>query len=372
MQHSSLETEYDHYSSIKVDDFRELIGLIDSYANLMDQPFINQNEINYYENTMQIPVLSEDVEEGTVISLNNLDYKRTSSQGCNYVELKNLIGNGYIQMVNGKEKSSLIQKGDLKKVKIACIIAARMKSSRLKQKATLKIGDLSSLQLCIKNCLRFEHVDATILATSHLEEDAQLKDHLYDPSVIFHTGDPEDVIQRYLDIIHKEKIDVFIRVTGDMPYVSKEIAALLLEDHFLSGADYTVGETAAVGTNLEIINSSALEKVKSYFPKADYSEYMTWYFQNNPDYFKLNYVSLPSKWVRDYRLTLDYKEDLDMLNTIANYFNQHRIEFSLDTLFDFMDLNQEVSKMNEHLSLRYKTDKSLIEKLDKFTKIPKK
>jgi spore coat polysaccharide biosynthesis protein SpsF (cytidylyltransferase family) len=246
-----------------------------------------------------------------------------------------------------------------------------MKSSRLKKKALLKIGDISSVQLCIKNCIRFENVDVTILATSYHEDDLQLKEHTYDSNVIFHQGHPDDVIDRYLDVIRKENIDVFIRVTGDMPYVSKEIASFLLEKHLSSDADYTVAIEAAVGTNLEIINSSALEKVKTFFPNANYSEYMTWYFQNNPEYFKINFVSLPDNWVRDYRLTLDYKEDLDMFNLIEQYFSSNNIDFTLDNLFEYLDTNQDVSRMNQHLSLSYKTDQSLIDTLNKVTKIQK-
>jgi N,N'-diacetyllegionaminate synthase len=43
---------------------------------------------------------------------------------------------------------------------------------------------------------------------------------------------------------------------------------------------------------------------------------MTWYFRNNPDHFKLNIVSLPEAYVRNYRLTLDYAEDLEMFEAL--------------------------------------------------------
>ena len=45
---------------------------------------------------------------------------------------------------------------------------------------------------------------------------------------------------------------------------------------------------------------------------------MTWYMRNNPEFFSLNILDLPEELVRDYRLTLDYQEDLDMFNVLFN------------------------------------------------------
>ena len=49
---------------------------------------------------------------------------------------------------------------------------------------------------------------------------------------------------------------------------------------------------------------------------------MTFYFLNNPKYFKLNIVDLPKIFIRNYRLTLDYKEDLEMFNKLFTKLNQ--------------------------------------------------
>ncbi|MDC1244559.1 N-acetylneuraminate synthase family protein [Crocinitomicaceae bacterium] len=369
VMHSSLPTEYDYFSSIKINQFSRLLDNLHRYSELFNEPFINSNEKEYLEKTIQIPILNKDKSKNDIISFKDLTYKRTNLKGMNHNEIIKMINNGFVKIKKEKAQHEPIKNRDLEKVKTACIIAARLKSSRLKLKAKLKIGELSSVELCIKNCLRFDNIDQTILATSTTDEDAELSQYTYDPNVIFHKGHPDDVIQRYLDIIRKEKIDVFIRVTGDMPYVSKEIADLLLKDHLKSGADYTVGQEAAAGTNLEIINSSALEKVKKHFPSANYSEYMTWYFQNNPEHFVINKVKLPEELVRDYRLTIDYQEDLNMFNKIEEHFEINNIDFSIYELFKFLDSNPKIAKINSHLTLKYKTDKELIDTLNRETKI---
>ena len=370
VMHSSLKTIYDFHSSISLTQFKKLKAKVDKYQNLNKQEFINNREKDYLEKTIQIPVLSKNKARNTKIKYSDFNYKRTSKTGLNSLKFNSMIERGYVKLNIDKEENDTLDSNDLSKVKIACIVAVRLKSSRLKNKALLKIGKLSSIELCLKNCLKFEYIDRIILATSNLDQDQELANYTYNEKIIFHKGDPENVIQRYLDIIDDQNINVFVRVTGDMPFVSNDILQFLLKEHFRSGADYTVGIKAAVGTNLEIINSSALRKVSKHFPKAEYSEYMTWYFQNNPEHFDLNFVDLPTKWVRDYRLTLDYQEDLEMFNHIQQYFEVNNIDFSLEELFKFLDNNKEIARLNAHLELKYKTDKILIDKLNNETKIP--
>lgn len=261
---------------------------------------------------------------------------------------------------------------DNKNLNIGTIIACRLKSTRLPKKALLKIGNLSSVEYCIKNCLKFKNTTTTVLATSTLAEDGELATHTYSPEVKFFQGEPEDVMQRYVDVVNKYNIDVFARVTADMPFVSDEILQIVLKSHFDSKADYTIGTKAAIGTNLEIINSEALRRAKSFFPNADYSEYMSFYFTNNPEHFKINRIELPSDLIREYRLTLDYEEDLTLFNIIDDHFTKHNIEPSLRDIFKFLDDNPEIAKINQSLAVKYKDDKTLIDTLNRVTKIPVK
>ena len=332
IMHSTLETKYDDFSSVTFDSYSEYYDKLNKYDSLLKEPFINDREREYLEKSIQIPIALKNIPKGTLISEDELSYKRSGKNGLNTQELDKLQQNFYILDTDKKEEDTFNEK-DFKKAKIATIIACRLKSSRLPKKAILPIGNISSIEMCIKNALKFENVDYTILATSDNEQDAELENYIYSDDVIFHKGDPDNVVKRYLDIVEKLDIDVIVRMTGDCPYISKEIFELLLESHFKNGADYTASVGAAVGTYMEIFNREALEKINHYFPKAEYSEYMTWYFQNNPEHFKINMVKVPNKWCRDYRLTLDYQEDLELFNSIEKYFLEENIEFTLDELF---------------------------------------
>ncbi|MEO7487477.1 MAG: N-acetylneuraminate synthase family protein [Ferruginibacter sp.] len=369
IMHSTLETKYDHFSSINKTSYALFIQKVAAYLSLSDQPFINEREKKYLVNSIQIPIAAKDLPAGSLVNDEcDSTFKRSGRTGLNTLQVKQLFKSHHILAREIKEGNAF-QKEDFKKATIATIIACRLKSSRLPKKALLKIGNLPSVEKCIQSCLQFNNINHTILATSTIEEDDELKDYTYLPSVIFHRGDPDDVIRRYIDIIDNLKIDVIVRITADMPYVSKEIVDFLMQSHFEKGADYTVANSSAVGTSAEIINTAALRKIKAHFPSANYSEYMTWYFQNNPEHFKLNFVDLPSEWIRNYRLTLDYKEDLDLFNAIEQYLDEHKLPASINTIFSFLDQHPEVANLNAHLTLKYKTDAELIETLNRETKI---
>lgn len=368
VKHSYLKTKYDFYSSIDAKKYKQFIDIINVYSKLRYKNFISKEEDLYLVKSDQIPVLKENKQKGDLLSWDDFTFKRSNSKGLNSRELNKYIGVGYC-LTRDLNINDTINDFDLKKVTTATIVAARLKSSRLKRKALLKIGNYSSIEYCLKNALKFNDINHTILATSNLDSDDELKDQTLNSQVIFHKGDPDDVVRRYLDIIDELKIDVVVRVTGDMPFVSNDILQILLKSHYKFGADYTVGKDAAVGTNLEIINSAALIEIKKHFKSADYSEYMTWYFQNNPDFFKLNFVELPDYLIRNYRLTLDYQEDLDMFNIVDKHFIDNDLEGNITELFNFLDENPDVSKLNNHITLKYKTDQELIKRLNEVTKI---
>ncbi|MCB9239854.1 MAG: N-acetylneuraminate synthase family protein [Flavobacteriales bacterium] len=362
------ETKYDFYSSLTPQRFETMIGHLQQLAQLEGQPFINDKEREYLQKSLMKPILRHAKSAGELIDFNkDLTFRRSGKDGLNILEIKELQNSFHVLRTSKKEGETLVR-SDFKKATIAIIVAGRLKSSRLKEKALKHIGDLSSIEYCLRSACRFENVNHVILATSDLESDSELKNHTYNDSVVFHRGHPDDVIQRYLDIINPLKIDVVVRVTADMPFIDNEIGQILLKSHFEKGADFTSGSEAAVGTNVEVMNAHALRRIKQHFPLADYSEYMTWYFVNNKEHFHVNHVEFPKDLVRNYRLTLDYQEDLEMFNELHTALAP-KGEFTIRDVFEYLDAHPETAAINGHMTLRYRTDQSLIDTLNKVTKI---
>jgi spore coat polysaccharide biosynthesis protein SpsF (cytidylyltransferase family)/sialic acid synthase SpsE len=367
---SDRETKYDHFSSQTPETFNTFTATLSAYSAAMRADFINPRERDYLQKTVMIPVVRRTLYAGDFIhSSQDLFFRRSGKEGLTLDEIKALQTQ---RMVLNKQKdlNDTLRSDDFKPAKVGVIVACRMKSSRLKEKALLPIGDLPSVEFCLRNALKFKGIHKVILATSTEAQDQILERHTFDPKVGFYQGHPEDVMQRYIDVCEAYDLDVVVRITADMPFVDDEICSFLLEEHFKSGAEYTVGSDAAVGVNLEIFNVSCLKRIKAYFPNAEYSEYMTWYFQNNPDQVRIHKVDLPEIFVRPYRLTLDYEEDLTLFNEIHEEVLPFAgTEYTLRDVITYLDHHPEIAAINSHLTLKYKTDQALIDLLNEKTKI---
>ena len=68
------------------------------------------------------------------------------------------------------------------------------------------------------------------------------------------------------------------------------------------------------------------------------------------------------------RCSLDFQEDLDMFEKLLFKIDGEPI--TTKKIFEILDHNPSISKINSHILLKYKTDKKLINSLNKATKIP--
>ena len=370
-KHACLDRQSAKYDGFSALTFKELASVCEDIKEAFlasAGSFISKAEKEYLEKSVQVPVLKHDVEAGVLLGEQDFIYRRTSQKGLNAEEIQQCQQKGRV-LSKQMNAHSTVMESDFRKANIGVIVAGRMKSTRLPQKAILPIAGTPSIEHCLRQCQGIQGVDQVVLATSDLESDDVLEGYTLDGSVKFWKGDPEDVISRYLGACDQYAIDVVVRVTADCPLIMPDILNYLIKSHFESGADYTAADSCAVGTSGEIINTSALRKVVEIFGRADYSEYMTWYFRNNPEYFKVNIVNLPPKWLRDYRMTLDYPEDLEMFEQCYKHLDQKSAPYNTNDVFEVLDKRPEISDINKHLTLKYKTDKELIEKLDSATKI---
>ena len=365
------KTQYDFQSAIEPYECWLLIYKLNDCEKILGTKLIPDKEANYLKTTIEKPIASTHIKTGDVINFKNFDFRRTGQDGLTVSEIKDLMQKRYI-FAKDIKPGKAVTKNDLKKARIGVIIACRMKSTRLKHKAILPIAGLASIERCILNAKKIKSADEIILATSTLEEDQVLKKYALKHKIHFFAGDPEDVIMRYLGAVKKYDLNIAVRATGDCPIVSYEMADFLIQRHFEKGNDYTGPKEFANGQNSEVYTVNTLKRVIEYLGDARHSEYMTWYMLTNKNIFQVDMAELPKEWIRNYRVTLDFQEDLDMFNALFEKLGTK--EVNIKNVFNVLDENPEIPKINGHLTLKYKTDKKLIAMLNKETKIklPKK
>ena len=247
-------------------------------------------------------------------------------------------------------------------------IPVRLKSKRLKNKALKKIEKKNSIIWCAESALRIKNIKNVVVMTSKLKQDNPLKLINFKKNIKFFRGDANNLILRFLDAARKFKVNTIIRVTGDCPFISHEIMDFLLKSHKKNDADFTAAKNYSVGTSGEIIEVSALKKLNKNIKNFKFSEYMTFFFLDNPKFFKLNLVNLPKKYIRDYRLTLDYKEDLKMFNKLVLRLKEKKFKINLLNIFKVLDKYKSLNKINSKKKLVY-ISKKFRKDILKFTKI---
>ncbi len=120
----------------------------------------------------------------------------------------------------------------------------------------------------------------------------------------------------------------------------------MVDSHIKSSADYTRTDNLPIGVTAEVITFTSLKKAFKLAENSGYSEYMTNYFVESPDVFKLNII-VPDDNLRkpEYRLTVDYPEDYELMKKIFLHLRQPR-QLSIKNVIKFLDDNPEVAKIN--------------------------
>ena len=255
------------------------------------------------------------------------------------------------------------------KHKIGIIVIARMQSTRLPGKALRKIGKYYSLELCVLNCKKVKNADKVILATTKLKSDKALIQKFKKKLNIF-AGESKDVLKRMLDVCEKFKFTDVVRVTGDCPFISSNIIEILIKNHKKEKADITIAKKAAAGTYGEVYKIKALKKIFLKSRSTKYSEYLPYYFFHNKKNFKINEINLPSRLIRNYRITLDFEKDLLMFNELIKKSIKKTKDLMTIDIFKILDQNPKIANINSGLRLKY-INKNFQKKLKKFTKLSK-
>ena len=235
-------------------------------------------------------------------------------------------------------------------MKVAILIAVRMKSTRLPKKAIVKIEDQTLIEHIIDRVKICKNADIVILCTSTNKEDEILIEIAKKKKILYFLGSENDVMQRFLDAANMVKANIIVRVTGDNPLTSPYFIDKAILHHIKTKADYTYSKELPQGTKGEVISISALKKAHDLAEDPNYSEYMTWYFIYNPHIFKIEEVPV-EEWMKrpNYRLTVDYPEDLKLIREIYRRLYIPGKIIHLKEVIKLLDNNPELLKINTNI-----------------------
>ncbi len=232
-----------------------------------------------------------------------------------------------------------------------CIIQARMGSSRLPGKTLMKLNDELSTLHFVKNQLSFsKFIDEIIVATTDLEEDDVIEEICKEMKVKCFRGSSNDVLDRYYNCAKKFQIENIIRITADCPLIDPEIVDQVIQKFHTKNYDYvsnTLKRTYPIGTDVEIFSFEILDKTWRNAKLPSEREHVTPFIRNEKIDLKIGNLENTTD-LSHIRITLDHKEDLELIKQIISQINKNPI--LLNDIMDLLSRNPELVKINNHIS----------------------
>jgi len=360
---------FDYYSSLEPNEFKLMTEKLRQAHIAAGSTEVNEAERKYLSDSSLRVIANRAVKKGEIITLEKTSYKRCGNENA----LMPLQAEDGFPQVAAADLSlnQPITPNEIKSPRIAIAVICRLKSTRLPKKALLPIYEIPSVERCLINCLAVPGVHEVVLATSNLPEDDPLEAFTLNGKVKIVRGDPENVAERMLEAAALTKADIIIRVTGDCPAVSPEVLQYLIDRHMEKGADYTQELSSSAGISGNIITVEALQRLVQQPKPLTHTEYLSFYFLNNPSLFFINQVSLPDELnYPSWRLTLDEPKDLELFEQIYRNLDVKNEPLYFSRIRDYLSENRHVSKINQDVSTKWIDQTSLVEEINKATTLP--
>ena len=349
----------DYYSSLEKKEFEKFVAFCDDVEKYLGKKDFtrSKDEEIYRTNVKKVFVASKNIQKNSRLNKDNLEMLRSPDIGISDYELiKDKISNKKIL------KGELISSANFDR-KVLAIVVARSKSSRLKGKASLKVGSVSSLEHLFKRleyCKNNKFIDEYVLCTTEESSDDELVAFTESIGVKVLRGDEENVLKRMMVAIKTyPEYSTILRVTGDDILIEPNYLKKTIEHHFKLNADYTDAKLLPSGTEVEVFESSVLKFLLKWCTDTSGTEYLTNYITDNSHLFDCASLPVKRNETINARLTLDTKEDYKLINDLINYFKDQDKEFTY-TLSDIVNYFKKFPK-------KLDTNKNIIQK-----KIPKK
>ena len=195
-------------------------------------------------------------------------------------------------------------------------ITARLKSTRLKSKALLPLGNYTLISFLIKRLSIVFKKKNIILITSKNRQDKPLIEIAEREGIGFFCGHADDVLLRMSSAAKKNKAKNFLSCTADNPYTDPFFAEKLYKFHVKKKLDISTINKLPFGTFCYAVNTKALKKVIEIKNTQNTEVWGDYFRQINKFKYQI-YEKIPSFLsIPNLRLTVDVKKDYQLVKEI--------------------------------------------------------
>ena len=208
---------------------------------------------------------------------------------------------------------------------IACIIQARMGSSRLPGKSLMPLAGKPLIQHVMERAKLAKLPDVVIMATTTSQQDNEVAKLALDLGVSVFRGHETDLVDRYYHAASEYHADIVVRIPADNPLIHPVEIDRIIQYFANSDVDYAsnicpfLDNKYPDGLGAEVFSFSALSHIYSNVHDKKHREHVTTYFQENPECFRLGTVTCPKEFQRpDIVLDVDTRSEYEFISTLFN------------------------------------------------------
>lgn len=233
-------------------------------------------------------------------------------------------------------------------MKVAAIIIARMGSTRLPGKSLASFSGSSLIAVIAERLRRFEIFEEIWLATSELAQDDPLAEEAHRCGLSVSRGSAEDVLARLGKAARESKADLILEVGGDCPFIDAGTVKQAIEMTEKQGLDYVTNVDPATypdGLDIHLVRKEALLRADADAKLGSERKHPFGYFHRKKDLFRIANIR-NDKDLSHIRLTLDYAEDLELLQKLYAGLYPRNPAFGLGEITDFLEKHPELLAIN--------------------------
>ena len=233
--------------------------------------------------------------------------------------------------------------------KVAILITARLKSTRLPLKAIKLIKGRPMLCHMLDRLKLVSKPEQIIICTSPIAQDDQLEEIARAEGVACFRGHPDDVLVRITEAAEQFKVDIVVSCTADNPFVDPGYIDRLIGFHIDQGNDLSRVEGLPFGTFSYALSYPAMVKACEIKDEID-TEVWGGYFTET-GLFKCGVLKVVEPKLKrpEIRLTVDEPEDLELVERIFDSLYEEGELFGLEEIITLYDDNPDLRSINAHI-----------------------
>ena len=247
--------------------------------------------------------------------------------------------------------------------KVIAIIQVRMESTRLPNKALMMLGNKPCLQHVIERTKRAKLVDEVIVVTTTTRKNTAIVNFCRDIKCLcikYPSGIDQDILSTVLYVMElfPKKDIIAVEITGDCAMIDPthiDFTVKLLKKNKYDYVSNINVRSWPDGFDVQAYTAEILKEVDYLVTNPKHRKHAGWNIFNQQTFLpdvKLKEWIAPDRYhYPEWGLTLDAKEDYELLNHIFCHFKNN--EFTAEQVINYLKKNPELLEINK--SVKRKT-----------------